>query len=110
MELEVRLDSSSLGIAIADPYRPDMDGVVARISAFLDSKGVPPQDIDLAGLIPLMIHGVVGCEEGCPANAKALVERGYREFSLQYVEGGILSARARTAAGGDLTVTIFPEF
>ena len=110
MELEVRLNGGSVGITIPDPYRPDMNTIIAKIATFLDSKGVASQNFDLAGLLPLMIHGVVGCEEGCPANAKDLVERGYRDFSLQYVEGGILSAQARTGAGKDLTVKLFPEF
>jgi len=110
MDLEIRLDGSSLGITIPDPYRPDMQIVLGKITAFLLDSGVGQEEIDLAGLLPLMIRGVVGCEEGCPANAKDLVERGYGQFSLQYVEGGILTARTRTGSGRDLTVKLFPEF
>ena len=110
MELDVQLDNNSVGITIADPYRPDVDSVTRKITAFLDSLGVPPQEADVTGLLPLMIRGVVGCEEGCPANARDLVEQGYRDFMLQYVEGGILTAQTRTSRGRMLTVKLFPEF
>jgi len=110
MELDIQFEGRSLGISIADPYRPDMNSLTRRIGEFLEVQGAAPRGVDLAGLLPRMIRGVVGCEEGCPANAKDLVEQGYGDFSLQYVEGGILTARAAIAGGKILTLKLFPEF
>lgn len=110
MDLDVQLDGRSLGINIADPYRPDMVAITRRIGEFLDGQGVSSREIDIAGLLPRMIRGVAGCEDGCPANAKDLVERGYGAFALQYVEGGILTASSTTADGKQVTLKVFPDF
>jgi hypothetical protein len=110
MELDVRIGKGSLGITIEDPYRLDLNMVAGRIRSLLDAEGQTQHDLDVEGLLPLMIRGVVGCEEGCPANAKDLVERGYKDFSLEYIEGGILTAQARTAAGTTLSLKLFPGF
>jgi hypothetical protein len=110
MELEIRMNNESLTLVIDDPFRPDVDGVTGRISAFAAGQGVTLNGLDVRGLLPEMIRGVVGCEEGCPADAKELVERGYRSFALEYIEGGILTASARTAGGTPLVLKLFPDF
>ena len=66
--------------------------------------------LDIPGLLPKLIRGVVGCEQGCPANAKELVEQGYRDYQLKYVEGGILTATQHIAEGSILTIKLFPDF
>ena len=110
MDLDVRLNERSVSILIEDPYRLDADAVAGKISAFIAGQGAEPVGLDVRGLLPLMVRGVAGCEDGCPANAKSLVERGYGDFALEYVEGGILTARTRTADGKDLILKLFPEF
>ncbi len=57
-----------------------------------------------------MVRGIAGCEAGCPADAKGFVSRGFRDFTLEYIEGGILSAKAATRNGKTLHIRIFPEF
>jgi hypothetical protein len=110
MELDVRLDDRAIGVSISDPYHPDIDGIMRQISAFLEEQGMGELQNDVAGLLPLLIRGVVGCEEGCPANAKDLVEQGYGDFTLRYVEGGILTAQRHLDGDRNLTLNLFPEF
>jgi len=57
-----------------------------------------------------MIEGIAGCERGCPANAKGFVARGFKSFTLQYIEGGILSAHTSVDNGKSLTLKMFPDF
>ncbi len=110
MELDVRINNTSISIAIGEPYRPDIAAMTEQIARFAEEQGTPVNGLDLSGLLPRMIRGVVGCEEGCPANAKELVERGYRDFDLKYVEGGILTATAKIAGGSALALKLFPDF
>lgn len=110
MELDVSVNDQSLSIPIEDPYRLDIDAAAGRIEALLASQGVTKDGLDVRGLLPKMIRGVVGCEQGCPANAKDLVEQGYQNFSLVYIEGGILTATAAAADGHTLILKLFPEF
>jgi len=110
MELDVRLDNDPLSITIADPFRPDIDDIITRIDAFLAARGTGRDGTDIRGLLRLMVKGIVGCEDGCPADAKRLVERGYQNFALQYVEGGILTAMADMANGKKLSLKLFPDF
>src|SRR5574337_1954843 len=97
MELDVRFDREGISIPIEDPYRLDIDAIVGRIDRLLSEQGAKTNGLDFRGLLPRMVKGIAGCEAGCPANAKSLVEQGYRNFSLQYIEGGILTATAKTA-------------
>jgi hypothetical protein len=108
MELDVRLDGRSVSIPLADPFRLDLGDITARIGELF--SGTSMEDLDVRGLVPLMVRGVAGCEAGCPADAKGLVERGYRNFRLAYVEGGILTAEATTKNGSVLTLKLFPDF
>jgi hypothetical protein len=110
MELDIRMGDDTISITIRDPYRPDLSGISDRIRTLLAARGGDGDGPDVDGLIPLMIRGVVGCEEGCPANAKELVERGYKDFSLEYIEGGILQAVSALRDGRVLSIRLFPDF
>jgi hypothetical protein len=108
MELDVRFNGRSISIPLADPFRLDLVDIKARIEDLF--SGASMDDLDVHGLVPLMVRGVAGCEAGCPADAKGLVERGYRNFRLAYVEGGILTAEATAKNGSLLTLKLFPDF
>lgn len=110
MELAVSVDKESISIAIDNPFRLDLDAIVGRIEPFLASRGVEPNGLDFRGLLPKMVKGIAGCEAGCPSDAKGFVTRGFRNFQLEYIEGGILSARTKTVNGKDLHIRMFPEF
>ncbi len=110
MELVLRVGSASASLEIRDAYHPDLDAITARIRSHLSAWGAASDDLDLAGLLPRMIRGVAGCESGCPADARDLVERGFGDFSLRYVEGGILMAEAAISHGRNITLMLFPEF
>jgi hypothetical protein len=110
MEISISIGSDSISIAVESPFRIDLDSVVGQIEAFCSSKGAALNGVDLRGLIPQMIKGIAGCERGCPADAKELVHRGFKEFSLAYVEGGILTAKAVVGGNKELSIKIFPDF
>ena len=110
MELDVRMDSDSLSIPVANPFQLDLDNVVERIEGFVSSKGSRLNGLDIRGLLPKMIRGVAGCEQGCPANAREVVEDGFRNFQLEYIEGGILAAKAPLENGKELSIKLFPDF
>lgn len=110
MILDVIIDKDSMSIEIADPFRLDLDGIVDKIDRFSSSKGISVADLDVVGLIPAMIKGIVGCERGCPADAKGLVSKGFKDFELQYIEGGILSASRPIGDGRFIYLKMFPDF
>ncbi|MEJ2683819.1 MAG: hypothetical protein P8Z71_05435 [Candidatus Sulfobium sp.] len=110
MELDVSLESDSLSINIDNPFHMDVDSLVQQIGAFLSERGEELSGLDVKGLLPRMVRGIAGCEKGCPADAKSFVSRGFDNFELAYVEGGILTASAKTAGGKVLSVKMFPEF
>lgn len=110
MELEARIDKQSLSIVIDNPFRLDLDGIVARVEQLLAAQGMALNGLDIRGLLPLMVKGIAGCKAGCPADAQRVVSRGYANFSLQYIEGGILTARADLAGGKQLSLKLFPDF
>lgn len=110
MELDVSLNSDSISIPIGNPYSVDVDQVAAKIENFASAREMSLAGIDIRGLIPKMIRGIAGCEGGCPANAKSLVKSGYENFELEYIEGGILSARATTDGGAVFELKMFPDF
>jgi hypothetical protein len=84
--------------------------MVETIKNFASSKGITLDNLDIKDLIPKMVRGIAGCEKGCPADAKGLVSRGVRGFELEYIEGGILSATAKTADGKVIYFKMFPDF
>jgi len=110
MTLDVIIDDNSTTVEIGNPYKYDLNAVVSQISRFASSKGADISRLDVGSLIPQMIRGVAGCEHGCPSNAKDLVSRGFGNFDLQYIEGGILSARAPIGTGKFLSLKMFPDF
>lgn len=110
MELDVSLDNESISIPIDNPFQIDADSMAQRIEAFLAEKNEALNGIDVRGLIPKMVRGIAGCEGGCPANARSLVSQGYKNFALDYIEGGILSAKVVTGGGKTLQLKMFPEF
>ncbi|MFZ3123045.1 MAG: hypothetical protein WA104_06805 [Thermodesulfovibrionales bacterium] len=109
MEISVSIGSDSISIAIENPFRIDLDSVVGQIEAFCSLKGAA-LNVDVRGLIPQMVRGIAGCERGCPADAKEFVHRGFKEFSLAYVEGGIITAKAVIGNNKELSIKMFPDF
>jgi hypothetical protein len=110
MELDIRIDKDSISIGIDNPFHLDIDSLVVRIEQFLIAKGQDLNGLDLRGLLPRMVKGIAGCEAGCPADAKSVVKKGYNNFKLDYIEGGILTATAETRQGKVLTLKLFPDF
>lgn len=110
MELDVRMDKESLSITIENPFRLDLNSLVGEIEKFLAPKGVELNNLDVRGLLPRMVKGIAGCEAGCPSDAKSVVQKGHRNFKLEYIEGGILSATAQLGQGKVLSLKLFPDF
>ncbi len=110
MELDVRVGNKSFSIPIDDPFHLDVDSLVSQIDTFLSSEGAGETGLDIRGLLPKMVKGIAGCESGCPANAKSFVSRGFTNFKLDYIEGGILQARTSLKNGKDLSLKMFPDF
>ena len=110
MEMDVRVGKESVSIPIENPFRIDLEALVGRIETFVEAKGAKVNGLDLRGLLPRMIKGIAGCEAGCPSDAKGFVSRGFKDFSLEYIEGGILSATAKTGNGQTLCIKLFPDF
>ncbi len=110
MLLDVNIGDDSITIPIDNPFRTDIDAIMKKVEYFAFSRNVPLNGIDIAGLIPRMIRGIAGCESGCPANAKNLAEKGFKGFTLKYIEGGILSAEMPIDKERTLSLKMFPEF
>jgi len=108
--LEIILENDSVTITIENPFHLDIDTLMKTIYRFAASKRISLSGLDMEGLIPKMVRGIAGCENGCPANAKSLVEQGYLSFTLKYIEGGILTAQASLSNGKSLQLKMFPEF
>lgn len=109
MELDISIDGESLSIIIDKPFNLDMDSLMGQINPFVMSKGVPLGGLDIEGLLPKMVRGIAGCEGGCPADAKGLVRRGHKNFEIEYIEGGIISAKAPVDKK-IIEIKMFPEF
>jgi len=110
MELDIRVEKESLSITIENPFRIDLDAIVGKIDDFLVPKGVEPGNLDVRGLLPRMVKGIAGCEAGCPSDARSVVRKGHKDFKLEYIEGGILSATAQLEQGKMLSLKLFPDF
>jgi hypothetical protein len=110
MLLDVIIDTASVTIEIDKPFQPDLDAIIIQIAQFARTMGTDIAVLDVRGLISKMIKGIAGCEHGCPANAKNLVSTGYKGFDVQYIEGGILSARLTTGEEKPLCLKMFPDF
>jgi hypothetical protein len=110
MELDVRAGGKSLSIPIENPFHLDIEDTVSRIELFLSTQGAPANGLDIRGLLPKMIKGIAGCEGGCPADAKSFVSRGFKNFELAYIEGGILQALVVAENGTNVAIKMFPDF
>jgi len=110
MLLDVMVDDSALSMQIEDPFHPDLDAIMSQIGGIASAHAIDISTLDIWGLILKMIEGIAGCERGCPANAKGFVARGFKSFTLQYIEGGILSAHTSVDNGKSLTLKMFPDF
>ena len=110
MELDIRANGKSLSIPIENPFHLDIEATVKQIETFLSSQGTLASGLDIRGLLPKMVKGIAGCEGGCPADAKNFVSRGFRNFELAYIEGGILQALASTEDGKNVAIKMFPDF
>jgi hypothetical protein len=108
--LDVIINDASVSLQIDAPFQADIEVLYSQIERLASSKGADIAAIDVRGLVPKMIRGIAGCERGCPANAQDLVSGGYKGFDMQYVEGGILTARIVTAEGSVLSLKLFPDF
>lgn len=110
MDLDVIIDQDVLSIHINNPFRLDIEDIFKKIEEFANKKGVSLSEFDIKGLIPKMVRGIAGCEGGCPANALQLVESGFENFKLSYIEGGILVAKAYLSNEKSIELKMFPEF
>ena len=110
MELDVKIETNSISINITNPFHLDMEDIIKKINEFAISNSADIDGLDIKGLIPKMVKGIAGCEGGCPANAKRLVENGFGNFKINYIEGGILSAEANTKNGKVLRLKMFSHF
>jgi hypothetical protein len=110
MELDVRIEKDSLSIPIENPFHLDLDAIVGKIETFVSTRGVTLNSLDIKGLLPKMVRGIAGCEGGCPSNALDLVDSGFKNFDLHYVEGGILTAKVTVENGKELSLKMFPDF
>ncbi|QWR78651.1 hypothetical protein [Candidatus Magnetomonas plexicatena] len=110
MELDVTIGSKSLGVDIENPYKFDARTATEKIVHFGRENGVDISELKIDSLIAKMIKGVAGCEHGCPSDAKGLVSRGFGDFKLDYIDGGILSAVHELNDGKSVTLKLFPGF
>ena len=110
MDIDVSINKESLSINIDNPHRFDVAQVTENIINFGQQYGIDLSPLKIDRLIPRMIRGVAGCEGGCPSDAKNLVREGFGDFSISYVEGGILTANQVLNDGNPLEVKIFPDF
>lgn len=110
MDIGISIGTEFLDVNIENPHEFDLTSVLSKIVDFGRSFEVDLTGLKIDRLIPKMIRGVAGCEGGCPADAKGLVRQGFGDFSLSYIEGGILSAVCTLDNGKPFSVKIFPEF
>ncbi|MBF0607327.1 MAG: hypothetical protein SFH39_08550 [Candidatus Magnetobacterium sp. LHC-1] len=110
MEIDISIDKESMALDVANPY--DFDVVKARdkIVGFASGMGVDVGQLNIDHLLSRMIRGVAGCEHGCPADAKSLVRSGVGAFKLDYIDGGILSARCALKDNKHLEIKVFPGY
>lgn len=110
MELSISVNNDSLSISISDPFKYDIADIYGQIERFAAQKEADISGLDIRGLIPRIIRGVAGCENGCPADARGLVSGGYKGFKLEYIEGGILSADSVLKDAPSISIKMFPDF
>jgi hypothetical protein len=110
MELDVSVSGESLSITIDNPFKLEMSAIMSSIREFISGQNINLNGLDIEGLLPRMVKGIAGCEDGCPADAKSLVSQGFSDFEINYIEGGILSAKAKVETHKMLELKMFPNF
>ena len=110
MDIDIMIGDKSLTVSLENAYRFDLVKVMKSVTDFGAGEGADIAGLKIEKLIPRMIKGVAGCEGGCPSDAKSFVREGFGNFSLSYVEGGILKAEHPLDSGECLQIKIFPEF
>jgi hypothetical protein len=110
MDIDIMIDDKSLTVSLENAYRFDLVKLMENVTNFGAGEGADVAGLKIEKLIPRMIKGVAGCEGGCPSDAKSFVKEGFGNFSLSYVEGGILKAEQLLNNGKNLQIKVFPEF
>jgi len=110
MLIEVIVHEATISIPVPNIFHADLDAIQKKIEDSARAQEINISMLDLRGLLPAMIKGIAGCEQGCPADAKSLIRRGYQGFDLRYIEGGILTAEATSSDGYRVSVKMFPDF
>lgn len=114
MDIEISYGSNSLYLEVGNPYKMNSAKVAQQLTEFLQQNGVDKENIgelSLVELLPKMVRGVAGCEAGCPANAYSLVRNGFLKYKLEYIDGGILTAKHGVKNAEDMiTIKVFPDF
>lgn len=117
MNIDISIDKEpacsagrSLTINVENPYKFNLTPFMKSILDLGAESGVDLAPLKIEKLIPRMIRGVAGCENGCPSDAKSLVREGFEGFSISYIEGGILSAVHRLKNGKSFSIKLFPDF
>jgi len=110
MDIEISVNGDSFSINVENPHRFNVSDRMEDIFDFGNTSGVDLSPYALDTLIPLMIRGVAGCEAGCPSDAMGVARRGFGDFKIEYIEGGILKAVQKLENGDPLEVKIFPDF
>lgn len=110
MDVDISIGGESINLRIENPYNSDMSNLVNSIVDFGKKFNTDLEGHKIERLLRKMIRGVAGCEGGCPSDAKSFVKEGFGDFSLFYIEGGILLARQSLKNGNLFSVKIFPEF
>jgi len=110
VDIDFSYNGQSLPIEVSDPHKMNTGEVIGRIRDFLARSNEHVDRLGLEDLLPKMVRGIAGCEGGCPANAQALVRAGFKEYDLEYIEGGILTARLELGVGRAVEIKMFPDF
>jgi hypothetical protein len=110
MNIDISIDNESLAIDVENPYKFNIAPFMKSILDLGEKSAVDLIPLKIEKLIPRMIQGVAGCENGCPSNAKSLVRDGVDGFSMSYIEGGILSAVHNFKNGKSFSIKLFPDF
>ncbi|UCD34808.1 MAG: hypothetical protein JSU90_11050 [Nitrospiraceae bacterium] len=110
MDIDISINGKSHAIHVENPHRFNVREAMSGILDFGRGNGADLSPCNLDELIPLMVRGVAGCEAGCPSDAMGVARRGFGNFKIEYVEGGILTASQKLDSGAPLEIKIFPDF
>ncbi len=110
MEIDVIIDKENLSIKIENPFHFDTKKTIKKIIDFGQNNGVQLLENEIESLILRLIRGVAGCENDCPADALTLARSGFRNFKVEYTDGGILSAKSLLRNNRIIEIKVFPDF